>query len=223
MTKVILQKPALVCYDWDNTLVDTNVLCIHCFNAVFLKRGMPLIDQSQMDVINGYIFDDYLKERFGDEYETIKAEYSKLYVDNVKEMLKPLPNAIETVKHFHNLNIRQIVISNKSSDMIREEAARMGFNPYIEHFFGLNDFGVAKPDPKFFDAVVEAIAVDRSVFHPENLFFFGDSSVDINFAKNINAKLIFVGPEYILKNSDYNNSVFIGKHKNLLNAIDFSF
>ena len=51
MTKVILQKPALVCYDWDNTLVDTNVLCIHCFNTVFSRRGIPLIDQSIKDDI----------------------------------------------------------------------------------------------------------------------------------------------------------------------------
>jgi phosphoglycolate phosphatase-like HAD superfamily hydrolase len=138
-------------------------------------------------------------------------------------MLKPLPNAIETVSYIHNLGIRQVVISNKSSDMIREEAARMGFSPYIEHFFGLNDFGVAKPDPRFFDSVVERISFDKSNLNSENLIFFGDSSVDINFAKNINAKLIFVGPDYILKNSGYNNSIFAGNHTNLLNAVEFDF
>jgi phosphoglycolate phosphatase len=216
---ISISLPKLICYDWDNTLVDTNPISILSLNSLFEKYNLPLLKQEDMAVINGYNFDEWLHSLFSsyqpEKLKAIKAEYAEIYSDFSKD-LKPLESALDTIKTISEYKIPQIIISNKFGSLVRQEAIKFGFADYFSLIIGPDDAKYAKPDKKMFDFAIQKLSIQDN-FTNNDLWFFGDSTVDFYFSQNINAKLIFLNnlPDTVEYNPE--NVIFLQSHKDFKN------
>ena len=195
------KKPKVICYDWDNTLVNTLPVTLISMNLLYKKYGIPELVVDDVYKINGYSFEQVFVATFGKEQaRKIQDEYQLIYNQYSQNMLQPLEGAKETIRFFHNEGIKQCVLSNKPGTIVREEAERFGFAKYFELIAGPDDTGAAKPDRAMFDIVEKNIEFKDKWHHPSKLWFFGDASVDAEFAKNINAHLFFFGDISLINN-----------------------
>ena len=210
------RKPKLVCYDWDNTLVDTQPVTLVSMNMLYKQYGKPELTVPDIVRINGYYFADVFTATFGKEMtKQIQAEYQLLYDNYAKDMLQPIQGALDTVKKIHEAGIKQIVISNKPSNIVRREAEKFYFSKYFDLIVGPTDCNSTKPHIEVFNYVKTQIEFKEKWHHPDKLWFFGDAGVDMEFAKQINARLFFLGSSSIVENFPTNHLVLLKSHHQL--------
>jgi phosphoglycolate phosphatase len=211
-----LKKPKLICYDWDNTLVDTQPVTLASMNMLYEKYNLPKLTMLDVIKINGYCFSDVFTAQFGeDKSKLIQEEYQILYDYCAKDTLQPLPWAGETLKMFHDKGIKQCVMSNKPGNIVRREADKFNFTKYFDFIIGYTDSGYAKPDPKMFSPVYKKMEFKEKWHHPDKLWFFGDAEADVDFAKNINARLFFLGDCSLADDFPNDQLVLLNSHKDL--------
>ena len=213
-----LKKPKLICYDRDNTLVNTMPITLISMNMLYKKYGIPELSVPDVVKINGYCFADVFTAQFGEKQsKAIQAEYQALYDNYAKDMLQPLAGAKETLKKFRDMGIPQVVMSNKPGDIVRREADGFYFNKYFDFIVGYTDSGFAKPDPRMFNPVYERMEFKEKWHNPDKLWFFGDAEADVDFARNINARLFFLGDSDLVKDFPHDQVVLLKAHSDVQN------
>lgn len=210
------KKPKLVCYDWDNTLVNTVPVTMISMNMLYKKYNLPELSIEDIYKINGYSFEQVFVATFGKQYaKSIQDEYQVIYNQVAENMLQPINGSLDTVKKIYNLGIKQVVISNKPGNIVRYEAEKFGYKKYFEMIVGPNDSGYAKPDIRMFNPVRESGLFKEKWFHPDKLWFFGDADADLNFAKVINARLFFLGDKKLINNFPTDQLVMLRSHDDI--------
>ena len=213
---MIFKKPKLVCYDWDNTLVNTLPVTLISMNLLYKKYNLNELSVEDIYKINGYSFEQVFIAAFGRELAgQVQDEYQIIYNNIADNMLQPMNYAVDTLRFFKNNNIPQCVISNKPGNIVRDEAERFGFSKFFDLIIGPNDSGFAKPDIKMFNPVKEKMNFKDNWLHPDRLWFFGDADADLQFAKVINARLFFLGDKKLVDNFPTNQLVLIASHNDI--------
>ena len=212
----MLRKPKLICYDWDNTLVNTQPVTLVSMNMLYKKYNKPELTLQDIIKINGYYFADVFTATFGEKMtKQIQEEYQLLYDHYAQDMLQPIPYALDTVKKMNEAGIKQIVISNKPSNIVRREAKKFYFAKYFDLIVGPTDCNSSKPNIEMFNYVVNKIEFKKTWYHPDKLWYFGDAGVDMEFAKKINARLFFFGSPSIIENFPTKRLMLIQAHSQL--------
>lgn len=215
-----VKKPKLICYDWDNTLVNTQPITLVSMNMLYKKYGLPELTVLDVIKINGYCFADVFKAQFGKKYaDAIQDEYQVLYDNYAKDALQPLAYARETLRKFRDAGIKQCVMSNKPGHIVRREAEGFYFAKYFDFIVGYTDSGYAKPDPRMFNPVYEKMEFKEKWQHPDKLWFFGDASADVDFAKNINAHLFFLGDAELVKKFPSDQLTLLSGHQDIQDLV----
>ena len=211
-----LRKLKLICYDWDKNLVNTQPVTLVSMNMLYKKYNLPELTIPDIIRINGYCFQDVFIAQFGKQNApAIQAEYQALYDNYAQDMLQPLIGAKETLKKFHEAGIKQCVMSNKPGYIVRREADKFYFTKYFDFIVGYTDSGYAKPDPRMFDPVYEKMEFKEKWHHPDKLWFFGDAEADVEFAKNINARLFFLGDSSLVDNFPLDQLELLRSHQDI--------
>ncbi len=212
------KKPKLVCYDWDNTLVDTMPVTLVSMNLLYERYKLPRLSIGDIVKINGYCFSDVFTAVFGrDDSKAVQEEYQAIYDNYAENMLQPIPHSIETVKMIHDFGIPQAVMSNKPGYIVRREAEKFHFAEYFEFIVGPDDSGFAKPDQRMFNPVYEKMEFKDRWHHPDKLWFFGDAEADVDYAKAINARLFFLGDTSLVHNFSTDQLVILKGHSDMKN------
>ena len=210
------KKPKLVCYDWDNTLVNTLPVTLISMNMLYKKYNLPELSVEDIYKINGYSFEQVFIATFGKQYSrSIQDEYQVIYNQVAENMLQPINKSLDTVKKIYNFGVKQAVVSNKPSDIVRYEAEKFGYSKYFEMIIGPNDSGYAKPDIRMFNPIKDSNLFKDKWFHPDKLWFFGDADTDLNFAKAINARLFFLGDKKLINNFPTDQLVMLKSHNDI--------
>ena len=210
------KKPKLVCYDWDNTLVNTVPVTLISMNMLYKKYNLPELSIEDIYKINGYSFEQVFVATFGKQHaKSIQDEYQIIYNQVAENMLQPINGSLDTVKKIYDFGIKQVVISNKPGNIVRYEAEKFGYQKYFEMIIGPNDSGYAKPDIGMFNPVKKSDLFKDKWFHPDKLWFFGDAEADLNFAKVINARLFFLGDEKLVNNFPTDQLVMLRSHNDI--------
>ncbi len=191
-------KPKLICYDFDETLVSSNEVYKKSLNLLCEKYGIRQRTDKEMNIINKASFKDVLSALFGEENEkNIHQEYEFGYTMYSRQLCHPIFGSFEFVQNSKANGILQAIISNKPNNIVETEVDRIGFSKYIDVVIG-SSYGYKKPAKEIFDIIVEKLDIDKQIL--DKIWMFGDSVPDIEFAKNINAKMFFVGDQNILSN-----------------------
>jgi len=93
---------------------------------------------------------------------------------------KPYEGIIELLENLSSKNIKLAVFSNKADELTKKIAAEI-FPDYFDSAVGLSSEALKKPNP------FEAIEISKNWnFKPEEIFFVGDSDIDMQTAINAN-------------------------------------
>lgn len=175
-----------VIFDLDGTLLNTLEDLADAGNWVCQKRGWPnhTLDEYRYFVGNGM---QKLVERFSPEYarsfeEIAKTmeEFMPYYNLHKEDKTAPYPGMVGAARRLREAGVSIAVLSNKADQMAGPvvEGYYPGIFPIVQ---GALPDVPTKPDPTLLHRLMERMGAD-----PAKTLFVGDSSVDIQTAKNGN-------------------------------------
>ncbi|NBX03517.1 MAG: HAD family hydrolase [Alphaproteobacteria bacterium] len=185
----MLPKPRAIIFDWDNTLVNTWPVIHEALNNTFRDMGTPLwtFDKTRQNVKKS--MRDSFPEIFGDAWEKAAELYQGYYRSSHLAKLEALPRAAEVLARVKQLGIYNVVVSNKKGPNLRKEVAHIGWADYFDKVVGADDAARDKPhlDPVH-------LAFENSGITPgPDVWFIGDSEIDIECAENAGCTAILYG------------------------------
>ena len=194
--------------DFDNTLLDfneTEQISLRKTFATLFQKELTAEDTALYHRINdGYwkrlerkeVTRDQLKEgRFKDFIQALGLtcddvmHVNKVYMDILAETVVEYPETEDACRRLAE-RYKLYVITNGTTYIQKARFAGASFHKYMEGIVISDEIGVDKPDPRFFEAVVQ-LTGDPDVRH---YLVVGDSlSSDIRFGKNIGADTCRIG------------------------------
>lgn len=185
-----LHKPSAIIFDWDNTLVDTWPVIHAALNATMEAMDKPLwtFEMTKRRVRKS--MRDSFPEIFGDHWQKAGEIYQSAYRSSHLSALQPLPGAEDLLKEIKDSGTYCVVVSNKKGTNLRKEAAQLGWDHYFSRLVGSDDAAKDKP----FGEPVH-LAFEGSPHRPgQDVWFIGDSDIDLECAKNVGCQAILYGP-----------------------------
>ncbi len=192
-----LTRPELIIYDWDNTIVDTSDVITNVVNRLRADIGKPPLGNAEILDSTGDPDCEWVIEIFGTKSETNAKKYVEYYAEaNASFAAKLLPNALEMIQYVSKLGIYQAVLTNKESVVAHNECAVIGMRDYFVEFVGRCDVPNKKPATDGIEMIVDNIRRHHGKgLKPENIWFIGDTMVDVACAGNFDCPMLFVGQE----------------------------
>ncbi|MDG1286545.1 MAG: HAD family hydrolase [Rickettsiales bacterium] len=184
-----LMKPKAILFDWDNTLVDTWPVIHEALAYCFRKMDKQPWTLEEVKVNVQQSMRDYFPKLFGDRWEEAGQYYLDGYAQVHKDRLVSIEGAEAVLKAIEVAGLYQAVVSNKKGPTLRIEAETIGWAHYFKAIIGADDAANDKPHPD------HAIMALEHYPHPHgnDIWFVGDSAVDMEIAKNAGYTAIFYG------------------------------
>ena len=200
---------SLICFDLDNTLVDSDRLHIFAFKKILKEYGLPEVSSDTIKKLLGLTGEVLVKTIFpklsDKEVKEIVEGHNKYAVKNAKKFIKPFPGVKSILKRLKkkyelgvvsNASHKEITATLKAADIDAKLFDVIVGNDEVEH---------GKPCP---DEILKA----EKLTHHNAEYMIGDSPYDIIAGKRANCKTISVltgdfsrkrlkeeNPDYIIK------------------------
>lgn len=193
-----LIRPKALLFDWDNTLVDTWPIIHAALAATFKDMGVApwTLEQTQARVRKS--MRDSFPEIFGEGWQRAGDLYQGYYRAIHLDKLTPLPLALDVLKAVKARGLFSAVVSNKKGPGLRREVEHLGWAGLFSAVVGADDAARDKPHA---DPVHMAFGKSGIATAPD-VWFIGDSEIDLECAKNTGCTAILYGelasahPEY---------------------------
>lgn len=182
----------LAIFDFDGTLFDSIDDVVICFNKVLTMHGLSTMTREEYIPCLGGNIDEIVALVLGDNcasqnIDEIKDIYLKLYNESEKEHTIPFENSHEILRKLQDKNVLLAINSNRLT---------YSLNEFVNRYFGDIDFLAveghnyphpSKPDPYGVNNIMKLADVDAG-----DVIYIGDSSKDIETAKNAGVDCIIV-------------------------------
>ena len=176
-----LLRPRALLFDWDNTLVDTWGAIHDALTVTFEAMGRDpwTLEQTRQRVRRSAreafpaLFGERAEEATGIFYQAFESDHLRNL--EAREGAEALLRGLAESGSYY-----LAVVSNKRGDLLRREAARLGWDGYFERLVGAND---ATRDKPAVDAVEMALGNSGLAPGPE-VWFVGDTDIDMVCAAN---------------------------------------
>lgn len=184
-----LRSPRAILFDWDNTLVDTWVTIHEALN--FLMRAMDRPEWSLAETREKVRLS--LREAFPLYFGKRWEEARDIYLDRFRaihlERLTPLPGREAMLRNLAGQGVYLGVVSNKTGELLRREVACLGWSDLFGSIIGAGDAPLDKPacDP------IHMALASSGVPAGEEVWFVGDTAIDMECAENSGCVAIFLG------------------------------
>jgi len=173
-----LMRPRAIIFDWDNTLVDSWATIHDALNFLMEAMQRPLwtIEETRERV--RLSLREAFPAIFGERWEAARD----LYIDRFRaihlERLTPLPGREAMLKALARDGHYLAVVSNKTGEVLRREAAHLGWSPLFGAIVGAGDCHADKPH----HAPVELALRPSGIAPGPDVWFVGDTAVDMECA-----------------------------------------
>lgn len=181
--------PRAVIWDWNGTLLDDLKLCVQTINQLLARRNLPLVDTFFYREVFSFPVKDYYR-RIGfdfeqEEFEVPALEFTDLYNAGINHC-RLHSSAKKTIRHFHDLQIRQFVLSAMQHDLLEKTLTSKGIRQFFEKVAGLDDhFAVSKLEQG--RRLLKEIDED-----PREIFLIGDTIHDYEVATELGVGCILI-------------------------------
>ena len=188
-------RPSVLLYDWDNTLVDGWAGITAALNAVFTTFDRPLwsVDDTRNRV--RVSLRESFPIMFGDRWEHARDIFYGTLTDTHWDHVTPMPGVPDILEA--GTPWPQGVVSNKAGAFLRREVIHLGWSPFFGPIVGAGDAVADKPDPAPIHMALAQLGrtADRSVW------YMGDTALDMQAARAAGVTAVLVG------NADHDGGV----------------
>ncbi len=188
--KGIHLRPRAVLFYWDNTLVASWALIGHAMNETLKAFGQKPWDSEETERRVRNSARESFPLLFGDRWEEAVRIYTDVYTDRHLDEQQPLEGAEDLLRTLSGLGIYIGIVSNKRGHFLRAEAEKLAWSRYIGALVGAGDAPSDKPAP---DHALAALSPSGSL-DCSNVWFIGDTDIDLQCAINIKAVPILQRP-----------------------------
>lgn len=189
--QIKLSKPRALLFDWDNTLIDSWKLIGLSMNKTLVAFGKSPWSSEEIEAKTRLSMKDSFPSLFGTAWEEAAKYYTDTYASLHLDQLVPLIGAEELLQYLKGIGCYIGIVSNKRGHFLRAEAEKLGWMPYLDQLVGAGDTPQDKPSPVHAHA---ALAPSGSI-DCSNVWFVGDTDVDLRCGLNIGAKRVLMRPD----------------------------
>jgi phosphoglycolate phosphatase len=183
--------PKALVFDWDNTLVDTWPTIHDALNATFAAMGTPLWTLEETKERVRHSLRDSFPKLFGARWEDARTLYLRYFEAMHLERLAPLPGALALIEALHARGCYLAIVSNKTGRLLRREVEALGWQGWFGRVIGAGDAEFDKPHR----APVDLALRDSGRTAGPEVWFVGDTDIDLACALNAGCTGVFIGPE----------------------------
>jgi len=173
-----LTRPKAVLFDWDNTLVNTWPVIHDALHRTFAEMGLEPWTMEMVKKRVARSMRDSFPDIFGENWQAAGEKYQQHFRDIHLERLEALPAAEATLMYLKEQPVYVAVVSNKKGVNLRKESGHIGWNHYFTKVIGADDTPRDKPFPE----PVHAALLDSDIVAGGDVWFIGDSAVDMEVA-----------------------------------------
>jgi len=179
----------LIVWDWDGTLADSTGMITQALLNAAAQVGLPTLSSSEASSIIGLGLREAILALYGDipaaQAQALATQYSNNYYAG-ESSIPLFAGAVDTIKTLNKRGFKLAVATGKG---------RRGLNLALEHcalthYFHATrtvDECFSKPHPQMLHELMEALVV-----LPERTLMIGDTSYDLQMAKNAGVKAVGV-------------------------------
>lgn len=182
-----MNKPSAIIFDFDDTLINAREIINQSLAATLNHFN---IDPKLLDNIEMHLsLKDYFYQIFKNDVSQAADVYYQNY-DLFSQNLKAFDFAEDVLKFLKSKQIFTSIVSNKSGSRLRKEViGKFMWGSYFYHIIGSGDAVKDKPS-----ALPAKAALDgANISDYKNVWFIGDSLVDVETAYNLGCKAVLFG------------------------------
>ncbi len=214
-----LPRPSAILFDWDNTLVDTWPVIHRALHDTFthFNRTPWTLEEVKERVAKS--MRDSFPVLFGDKWQEAGDIYVNQYRSYNISMLHPLPDTLIMLEKLKEAGIPIGVVSNKKSFTLNGEIDHLGWRHFFGGIVGSDDAEHDKPHRAPVDLALQKLGLPAS----SDIWFVGDSHVDLEVANNCDMIAILYGDEAkpeapnLFKNAPFHQHILT--HQDLLRLL----
>jgi len=183
-----MNRVDLLIFDLDGTLIDSKLDLAHAANAARGHMGMPPIENELVYSYVGNGAPVLIRRVLGAEATEAQVQealefFLEYYRDHMLDYTVLYPGVREALDHLRSAQVRMAVLTNKPVRISRAIVEGLGVGGNFLQVYGGNSFDFKKPHPIGVETLREECGVPR-----ERTMMVGDSSVDIQTARNAQVK-----------------------------------
>ncbi len=209
----IHSKPSAIIFDFDDTLVDARPIIQKALSATFAKFNIDKEVLQNKDIDLNRSLRDYFHHIFADNIKEARDTYYGYY-DEFSQDLLSFAQAEEVLQLLQQYKVFTAVVSNKGGERLRKEIHhKFSWQAYFSAIVGAGDVSEDKPS-----AIPAKFALqDSQLKDYSDVWFIGDSLVDLKTAENLGCKGILFGND--IKPKDVSVYLHINNHAELLKLL----
>ncbi|MDE1152421.1 MAG: HAD family hydrolase [Micavibrio sp.] len=184
-----MPNPKAVIFDWDDTLVDTWGVVTAAINTTLRHMGHAEWSEEQLRLNIGPPARVLFTRLFGeDRWQEADKVYVAAYEAGIRQHLKIHAGAEETLKQLADSGVFMAVVSSKRGNILRAEAAHLGFDKYFSALVGAGDAPMDKPHAESVQHALQGSGLAAGA----DVLFIGDSLTDITCARNAGCTAVLI-------------------------------
>ncbi len=185
----LLRRPRAILFDWDNTLVDSWATIHEALN--FLMRAMekPEWSLAETHARVRLSLREAFPPIFGERWEEAREIYLGRFREIHLDRLTALPGRGEMLRALAGQEMFLGVVSNKTGEILRREVAQLGWSDFFGSIVGAGDAAADKPARE----PVHLALAPSGVPAGADVWFVGDTAIDIECAKNSGCVAVLLG------------------------------
>lgn len=172
-----------VIFDFDGTLVDTNVGIVLTYVRALNMLGYPCPPEPEITATIGLP----LKESFQKMVDGLSDEeadeavilYRNIFDETALPVIKSFPHIGEELGAIREHGIRMAVATSRGRRSLNLIAERMGIARYFDGLYAVEDVVNHKPSPD-----LALLAMERHGFNPDETLVVGDATYDLLMGHN---------------------------------------
>jgi len=169
-----MNKPEIIIFDWDNTLVNSKENLFLSFRQTLQYFGLPPIDKDECHSLFKHHKNSFFPKFFGENYTKAVNYFNQELYKLSNQRPEALPGAFELLSFLKEQKIPLLLVSNKTNRALKNELCGLGWEDFFDVTVGSGDSIRDKPyhNPVFF-----AISLSTAEKVKER-WFIGDTPTD---------------------------------------------
>lgn len=179
----------LIVWDWDGTLADSTGMITDALLNAAAQVGLPTLSSSEASSIIGLGLREAIHALYGDipaaQAQALAMQYSNNYYAG-ESSIPLFAGAVDTIKTLNKRGFKLAVATGKGRRGLNLALQHCALTHYF-HATRTVDECFSKPHPQMLQELMEALVV-----LPERTLMIGDTSYDLQMAKNAGVSAVGV-------------------------------